>query len=248
MPIDIVVASGRVFWCTADATGYVRMANVEGGVVETLAEGTANGVRTVNADATHAYYLTNYNVVMSVSIADQDKRVLSSGPYNSAINDMTLLDNTLFFANSGIWSADFSRTEPETASISLVDVTGTPPPSALVSRLNYPQFWVSANETYVFFNNDKAIYRVNRKTGEMRVLVSFTNAPAATSPVVDLAADETYLYFSDGVDIYRIPVQGSEAEQISWGWQSVAHLAVNSTTIAWTDAKGGLVLAMSKFF
>jgi hypothetical protein len=162
--------------------------------------------------------------------------------------DLVLFDSALFFTNNGVWDSKYTYKQSETATLSTVSVTGTPPRSALVDRLSWPQFHVAADAQHAYFNDDKAIFSVDRATGAVVTLFEFADVSVGKSPIVDLVSDGTQVYFADSTTVYRVPTSGGTVEAIAWGFQGIAQLAVDANTLAWTDNGQGIVASMSKAF
>ena len=247
-PFDIAVADGIVFWCTAGTVSQVMKAPTAGGMKEILATGTGNGVGRVSSDGTQVYYLTNYNVVMSVPSAGGTPVSLSAGPTRSNITDLALSAGQLYWANSGVWNTAYTLKEPGTAGIARVSVTGTPKPSSLVTQLDYPQFSIAVDHAHVFWNDQKAIYRTGLLGGSYSPIASLIISPVSAvlptihaSPIVDLVSDSSHLYFADSHNVYRVAVSGGTPELVSWGWSGIQQLAVNANAVYFTDGVAGVV-------
>jgi hypothetical protein len=247
-PFDIAVGSGTVFWCTRDAVGHVVKAPAAGGTSEPLATGVGNGVARVTSDGVNVYYLTNYNVLMSVPIAGGTPVPLSAGPDRSNIVDLALSAGQLYWANSGIWNTAYTLKEPGTAGIAKVSSTGTPSASSLVTQLDYPEFEIAVDDAHVFWSDQNAIYRTGLLGGTFDAIVSLSDAPVSAvlpsidiSPIADLVSDGSDLYFADAHNVYRVPVSGGIPKVVSWGWTGIQRLAVDGAAVYFTDGVAGVV-------
>lgn len=247
-PFDIAVARGMVFWCTLDATGHVVKAPATGGARESLATGVASGVGRVKSDGENVYYLTNFNLVMTVPVAGGTPVALSLGPTRSNIVDLALSEGQLYWANSGVWNTSYTLKEPATAGIARVSVSGTPSPSALVTQLDFPQFEIAVDDAHVFWSDQKSIYRTGLLGGAFTVVASLTDAPVSAvlptlfaSPIVDLVSDGCHVYFADAHNVYRVPISGGTPRVVSWGWSGIQQLAVNESAVYFTDGVAGVV-------
>jgi len=251
-PFDIAVANGTAFWCAAgsdDIVARVMKAPAAGGTKEVLATSAGgNGVGRVIADGTQVYYLTNYNMLMSVPSTGGTPSSLSLGPFRSNITDLALSAGQLYWANSGIWDATYTLHEPGTAGIAHVGITGSPKASSLITQLDYPQFAIAVDDAHVYWNDEEAIYRTGLLGGSYSPVASLTAPPVSavppnihTSPIVDLVSDGSQLYFADDRNVYRVAVSGGTPQLVSWGWSSIKQLALSENAVYFTDGVAGVV-------
>ena len=72
--------------------------------------------------------------------------------------------------------------------------------------LDFPLFQLAVDGTYVFYNDDKFIYRTGMYGGNVERFIALP--VVAGSPVVDMISDGHALYITDGKLVYRVPVSG----------------------------------------
>ena len=152
---DIAVGGGYVFWSTG---GTLRQAAEDGSGITSLANAEVTTISMVSSDGVNAYYMTNYNIVKRVPVGGGTAVQISAGPFNSNIQDMVLNGGTLYWTNDGIYTADYSSKMPNSANINKAATTATIR-TAIVSSLNFPQYQIATDGTYVFWN-DGSLHRV----------------------------------------------------------------------------------------
>jgi hypothetical protein len=244
-PYAVAASNGKVFWATlGDAPSHLIMADDTGDNSQEIATGESYGIFSLSADATNVYYSTNLNVVYTLPVAGGSAVKLSGGPFNSAIVDMVRRDENLYWTNQGV--GVFQQTQPETAELKRADVAGMYAPTALVNRLDYPLFQVAVDADGVFFNDETAVYRTTLDGGTPTVALSLPSAPVGESALVDMASDGDHLFYTDGQALYRMAVAGSAPEVVADGFEAIQALALDDTSIYFTDRKLGQVLKVDK--
>jgi hypothetical protein len=245
-PYEVAVAGGHAFWATLGASpGHVFQASTTGQGRAQIAIGAFSGLYSLNADANNVYYITNINDVIRVPVGGGDPFKLSAGPYNSVIVDLVLDGPNLFWTNQGIGT--FVTTEPESAGVLGVAVSGATAAAPLVNRLEYPQFEIASDATNVFWNDAKAIYRTAKAGGASTQVSALPAAPLANSPIVDLLSDGEHLFYSDGQSVFRSSVlPGAPVEIMTQGWGRIMKLAQDTDSVYFTDYSSGAVAQLSK--
>lgn len=245
-PHDIALDDSRVFWCLGStAPGYLAMAPKAGGTRLQLATGIANGLGRVTSDGAFAYYVTAFNSVYRVPATGGTPSVLAAGPYNSNVNDVAYSNGEVFWTNDGVWKPDFSAKIPLTGYVGRAPVSGSSDlgHTAIKSESSAPLDRIAVDDSYVYFIDKDYVYRAKRSGGEAAILAPL--APASGT-VADLLSDGKNLYFATKKSVYRLPVTGGTVEQLTFGWNTLRAIAVDDTTLYFTDQAGGLVLKRPK--
>jgi hypothetical protein len=242
-PYEVAAARGQAFWATlGTGPGHVYQGPVTGGAQQELGAGVFNGIYSLWADQNFVYYITNLNDVTRVPVGGGVPVKLSAGPFNTFIVDLALQGTNLYWTNNG--TNMFVATEPETAGVLGVDVSGSTAATSLITRLNYPQFEVAADSEHVFWSDGTAIYSTSKIGGAFATVTSLLPAPADVSPIVDLVTDGTHLFYSDGQRVYRVSVSGGTPEVVSAGWSRITRLAVDDNSLYFTDYVTGVVVKL----
>ncbi len=245
-PHDIALDDKRVFWCLgATAPGYLAGELKAGGTRVALATGIANGLGRVTSDGAFAYYVTAYNSLYRVAVDGGNPAVVASGPYNSNINDVAFYQGELFWTNDGLWNTTYTAKLPETGYLGRTAVSGSRDlgHTAIKTALSSPLDRVAVDDSYVYFIDKDSVYRADRTGGQAQVLAPL--APASGT-ISDLLSDGEHLYFSNKTAVYRLPVTGGTVEALTYGWTQLRAIAVDASTLYFTDQAGGLVLKRPK--
>jgi hypothetical protein len=243
-PHQVAASGEQAFWVAlGPEPGHVFQSSVMGTDRQQIATGILNGIFSLTSDATHVYLTTNINVLGSVPIGGGTPVILSGGPFNSVIVDMVRQGPNLFWANTGV--SVFTPTQPGTATIFSAD-PAVPSVSPLVTRLDYPQFQVTANDENVFWSDESAIYRTARIGGTYETVTSLPAAPPDQSPIVDMVSDDEFVFYTDGKALYRVPSAGGSAELVSDGWERITQLDSDETSLYFTDSVRGAVVKVAK--
>lgn len=244
---DIAVTDEYVLWSLLDiAPGRLAKAPKTGGARVPLATGVGNyGVGRVTSDGTFAYYITGFNGIYRVALAGGPSSIIAAGPFGSNAVDVAHFGGELFWANDGLWNANFTAKLPHTAYTAKAHVAGSTTLSGftLEAPLDYPLHRIAVDANAVYFIDDALLYRVSRSGGEVNELGSI--APAS-GVIVDLETDGQNLYFADLTAVYRMPVTGGDVVTMTSGWAGLRSLAVNANSLYFTDFAGGAVLRMPK--
>ncbi len=246
-PTEIAVSGERVFWAVAGTgTGVARLieGSTAGGVREVLFDEDEHGIFSLLSDDESLYLTTFYNVLKRVPLASQAATELAGGPFNSFVVDVSLSNGDLFWTNDGV--GHFVPTEPESAGILQRGTGGAAEANVLVSRLDFPLFQITADESFVYFNDEDTLYRVDRLGGVPEALVSLPPAPRRSSPVVDLATDGEFVFFADRNAVYRVPATGGTPETIAEGYGAVERLLIDEDHVYFSDNEQGLVVRAGK--
>jgi hypothetical protein len=247
-PTYLAVASGDIFWVDATKVqgaqyaGRLMQASVTGGQALQLAVTKFTGIASVNSDGTSVYYWDNYNQVFAAPVGGGTVRLVFTGIYNSNVVDMVRYGNDLYWTNNGTWNSTYTQKIAGTANVDRMAVTVQKAPELIVPDLNYPLYQVTADGTYVFYNDNRFIYRTGTYGGDVKRIVEL---PAGSS-ILDMISDGTNLYFTDGQVVYRAPAAGGAPEAISWGWHGVQSLAVDANHLYFCDTTGGFVVQADK--
>jgi hypothetical protein len=242
-PYEVAAAGGQAFWATLGTEpGHLYQGPVTGGAQQQLSTGVFNGIYSLWADQNFVYYITNLNEVTRVPVGGGTPITLSAGLFNTIDVDLALQGSNLYWTNNGVNM--FAATEPETAGVFGVDVAGATAAAPLVSRLNYPQFEVAADNEHVFWSDGTAIYSTSKIGGAFATVTPLVPALPDVSPIVDLVSDGTHLFYSDGQRVYRVSVSGGTPEVVSAGWNRIMRLAVDDTSLYFTDYVAGVVVKL----
>ena len=248
-PNDLAVGAGQVFWSTTEnaPNGRIFRAPVTGGARQELANGVQARPAFLDSDGTNLYYMTNFNVVMTVPVGGGTATIRTEGPFYSNVVDMVLAGGSLHVTNNGVWAAPTrALKEPETAFVAFVQTSGTPRREELVSRLDFPIFQVAADATWVFWTDDKYIYRASANGSGASRFVTLQTDVVAASPIQDMVSDGERLYFADAGAIYRVPVGGGTPVPVAWGYRSIWGLRVDAQNLYFTDRVGGALMQTPK--
>jgi hypothetical protein len=245
-PYEIAVGGGHVYWAALGAQpGNLIQASVTGADRKLLAS-TADfpSIYGLRADENNAYFVANMNVLSRIASTGGALQRLSGGPFNSMITDVALDGTQLYWANDGVGM--FVTTEPESASLQTVDTAGVTTPVALETRLDFPQFEIATDANNLYWSDESAIYRTAKVGGAFSIVTTLPVVPIAESPIVDLVSDGTNLFYSDGRTVFRVPVGGGDPEVVSQGWKRIVKLAVDDTSVYFTDSVRGAVVKLPK--
>jgi hypothetical protein len=169
----------------------------------------------------------------------------AQGPYNTNLVDLLLRGDQLYWTNDGKWNNDYTAKDPKSAAVYKVHVSGTPASSAVVKGLDFPQFFLFVDDAYVFWNNDKFIYRATLLGENVTELAPLASSPPS-SPIVDLVSDGTDLYFATRTTLSRVPVAGGPVTTVSAGWRGLHALAIDADSVFLADLVDGAVVKLEK--
>jgi hypothetical protein len=257
---DLAVAGGDAFWLLNDTNvGEVIEASVAGTNRLQLATGVATGfvpaISSVSSDGASVYFVANFNDIAKIPIGVSTASpvpAISTGPNNSNIIDMVLFGGQLYYTNNGIFNSTYTAKLPNTAAIRSVDPAAGNGSVTLVSQLNFPLFEIAVDSAHIFWNDDQNIYSTGLIGGVATPLIAVdpvaggTTLPFPPSPVPDMVSDGVHLYYADAHTVYRVPVAGGSRHTVSFGWQSIQHLAVDANHVYFTDYGGGAVVEVAK--
>jgi hypothetical protein len=245
-PHELAVSNGKMFWVTLGThAGHLIQAAVTGAERQEIATGDPPGIFGLNADAKNVYHTTFYNVLYSVPIGGGTPVQLSGGPFNSAIVDVKLSANQLYWTNWG--NAFFEPPQPQTASVESVDTSGNYAATPLVTQLNCPQFELAVDADHVFWNDAANIYRTSLLGGAYDTVTALqVDQEPDVSPVVAMVSDGTSLYYADKHSVYRVPALGGAPEVVTSGWQTISRIAVDAVSLYFTDNTGNAVVQVAK--
>jgi hypothetical protein len=244
---DIAVDDTNVYVCRAD-TGVGSLVKVPktGGALTLLANGVAQyGVGRVTTQGGFAYYVTGFNALYRVFTGGGTPTIFAAGPYGSNVTDLAVDDGEIFFLNDGTYNANFTMKLPGTGYVGRAPISGstTLGHTALKRGLDYPQYRIAIDDTYVFFIDDTTLYRTSRRGGPT---IELSPIAPASGLIVDLLSDGQNVYFADVHGVYRLPVGGGSVETLTYGWSGVRTIAVNATDLYFTDNTSGAVLKRPK--
>jgi hypothetical protein len=250
-PTYLAVAGGNAFWVDKQQPqgqqnpGRLMQSPVIGGAALQLASsGPYTGIASVASDGSRVYYWDNYNQIYVVPVNGGAAGFVFKGIYATNIVDMVQYGPDIYYTNSGTWNTNFTVKLAGTANVDRIAITGQASPERIVSDLDYPLFQVAVDGTYVFYNDDKFIYRTGMYGGKVD---RFITLPAGVaSPVVDMISDGHMLYITDGKLVYRVAASGGIPEVISWGWGAVQSLALDVDNLYFADTTGGFVVQLPK--
>ena len=247
-PFDIAVDADRVFWCLADSAGHLISDSKAGGNRQVLVTSYANsGVGRVTSDGIFAYVVTSYSGVVRVPVGGGDPAYISAGTYGSTVTDLGLFNGEVYWTNNGIWSDSTYTTKlPDTAYVAKAHVSGTPNlgRTTLTTPLSDPPYRVAVNATNVYYIDGKNVYRTSRAGGA--AVQTLAPIAPASGTIVDMELDGNFVYFADLHGVYRLPLAGGSVTALSTGWGGLRSLAVNATSVYFTDYAGGAILRLPK--
>jgi hypothetical protein len=244
-PHDIAVDANNVYWCLNDGAGHLAKAPKAGGERKTMAAGLGAGLGRVTSDGSFAYFITLYNTIYRVNVDGDTMAMLAAGPYGSNAKDLAVYDGEVFWLNDGLWNDDFTAKIPNTGYLGRAPVSGSSNlgHTELASELDSTVARVAVDAAHVFYIDDTSIYRGDRAGGEP---LAIAELPAGTTQVVDLLVDEGTLYFADLQAVYRLRPDSSTVETLSSHFSSLRSIAVDDTSIYFTDYAGGAVMKRPK--
>jgi hypothetical protein len=246
-PHDLAVDDQNVYYGLLDnnSGGHLGAVPKSGGTGTIIATGIASPVSQLAADAGFVYYLTGYNSVYRVFGGGGTSAVVAAGRYGNAATDLVVAGSEVFWVNAGAYDSTFSHLLPGTGYIGSTPVSGRPDLGhhALASGLTAPQM-IAVDANAVYFVDGTSVYRHPRSGGSTEVLGPI--APAASGKIVHLVSDGNHLYFADQKAVYRMPVSGGQTETLTGGWGNILALAVDATSVYFTDNSGGMVLKRPK--
>jgi hypothetical protein len=228
---DLAVAGGYVFF--SNGADLLRIPT-GGGTSLVLANAEVTNISFVKADATYAWYMTNYNIVRRVPIGGGALSTVSSGPYNSNIIDLAFSDGGLYWTNDGIWNDDYRSKMPGTAGIYEKMPTASAG-SEFIDDLGYPLYRIAVDASYIYWLSSGSLHRVPRDR-YMATVTNLSGGPSNNSQVQAMISDGTNLYWvtASGTTghLYRMPAGGGTVTDLAAG-DAATSLAQDATNVYW---------------
>jgi hypothetical protein len=232
-------------WELPDA-GEIHGVSLHGGPVSTI--DAPSPVQGLAAEGDNVYW-TNDGRVLRTPLDGGAGATLASGQTNPG--NLVVRQGTLF------WADGFSPGDPEDGQILTSSVDGGVP--AVFSGASGQPGWLAINSTRQVWTSISTV----RDAGSNVAIALVVTRPLGGGPITTLASsewpwtapiaiDEENLYVSTAnlatsgtAVLLRIPLQGGTSVTIASGFDLISGIAVDDTSVYWTDEYRGEVVRLT---